>query len=182
MNHGSAPARRSGPRRMRARPYLHDVKHLLSSPRRRVGKGGKHLAALVFRSVRVSFFDPPVVDDDAVQMEQGQARHPLDQDEEDGDVGFASNAYLGAIEGEAAAYYARAQQSGTTVIPLRVRPAFILFTVLDMILLAFLGFHPNAHRWTLVNDKLLHFICFFIVRLDSLSLELCAFVWGGMEN
>lgn len=168
MNHDStAPARRSGSRRLRARPYLRDVKHLLSSPRRRVGKGGKHLAALVFRSVRVSLFDPPVADDDAVRMEQGQVNRnsSLDEEDEDSEVGFASNAYLGAIEDEAAAYYARAQQSGTTVIPLRVRPAFILFTVLDMILLAFLGFHPNAHRWTLVNDKLLHFICFFIVRL-----------------
>lgn len=165
------------PRRPRARPYFHDVKQLLSAPRRRAGKGGRHLAALLFRSVRVSFFDPLEAQTRAHaagrvslrRAEQGEASGS-DQDDSDCDssdgneAGFASRAYLGAVEDEAAAYYARAQQTGTTVIPLRVRPAFILFTVLVLIILAFLGFHPNAHRWTLANDKILHFGCFFVVR------------------
>ena len=47
-------------------------------------------------------------------------------------------------------------------LPLRVRPSFVLLNVLDLIILAFLGFHPRGQQWVFVNDKVLHFICFFI--------------------
>ncbi|EMD37306.1 hypothetical protein CERSUDRAFT_113956 [Gelatoporia subvermispora B] len=43
-------------------------------------------------------------------------------------------------------------------MPLRLRPWFLLFTTLIMILLAFLGFTNVAHALPL-NDKLLHFLC-----------------------
>lgn len=43
-------------------------------------------------------------------------------------------------------------------MPIRLRPWFLLFTTLIMILLAFLGFTNVAHSLPL-NDKLLHFFC-----------------------
>ncbi|KAF7782278.1 hypothetical protein Agabi119p4_1654 [Agaricus bisporus var. burnettii] len=44
-------------------------------------------------------------------------------------------------------------------LPLRLRPWFLMFTCLVMIMLAFLGFTNFSHALPL-NDKLLHFICF----------------------
>ncbi|KAN0061717.1 hypothetical protein ACQY0O_005709 [Thecaphora frezii] len=52
-------------------------------------------------------------------------------------------------------------QHRTPPVPLRVRPAFIVLNVLDLLLLGLLGFHPNGQAWTRLNDKVLHFICFF---------------------
>ncbi|PWZ02245.1 hypothetical protein BCV70DRAFT_198519 [Testicularia cyperi] len=47
------------------------------------------------------------------------------------------------------------------VLPLRIRPAFVLLNVLDLVFLGVLGFHPKGQAWLRLNDKLLHFICFF---------------------
>lgn len=52
-----------------------------------------------------------------------------------------------------------------TVLPLRVRPAFIVLNFLDLTILAFLGFHPRGQDWVKLNDKILHFLCFFIVSV-----------------
>ncbi|KAF9050015.1 hypothetical protein BJ165DRAFT_1525308 [Panaeolus papilionaceus] len=46
-------------------------------------------------------------------------------------------------------------------LPIRLRPWFMVFTALIMLLLAFLGFTNFSHSLPL-NDKLLHFICFGI--------------------
>jgi len=46
-------------------------------------------------------------------------------------------------------------------LPIRLRPWFILFTVVIMLCLAFLGFTDFSHSLPL-NDKFLHFICFLI--------------------
>ncbi|KAF5370588.1 hypothetical protein D9758_001822 [Tetrapyrgos nigripes] len=46
-------------------------------------------------------------------------------------------------------------------MPIRLRPWFILFTCLIMLLLAFLGF-TNFSRSLPLNDKLLHFLCFCV--------------------
>ncbi|OCH85092.1 hypothetical protein OBBRIDRAFT_785307 [Obba rivulosa] len=43
-------------------------------------------------------------------------------------------------------------------VPLRLRPWFLLFTTIIIILLAFLGFTNVAHALPM-NDKLLHFFC-----------------------
>ncbi|TFK23944.1 hypothetical protein FA15DRAFT_687694 [Coprinopsis marcescibilis] len=43
--------------------------------------------------------------------------------------------------------------------PVRLRPWFLIFTCLIMVLLAFLGF-TNFSRALPLNDKLLHFLCF----------------------
>ncbi|PPQ98772.1 hypothetical protein CVT24_003330 [Panaeolus cyanescens] len=44
-------------------------------------------------------------------------------------------------------------------LPLRLRPWFMVFTALIMLVLAFLGFTNFSHSLPL-NDKLLHFMCF----------------------
>ncbi len=49
-------------------------------------------------------------------------------------------------------------------LPLRIRPTFILLNAIDLTFLGFLGFHPRSSEWVALNDKVLHFICFFIVR------------------
>ena len=54
-----------------------------------------------------------------------------------------------------------------TVLPLRVRPAFIVLNFLDLTVLAFLGFHPRGQDWVKLNDKILHFLCFFIVSVNN---------------
>ncbi|KAL0956334.1 hypothetical protein HGRIS_002485 [Hohenbuehelia grisea] len=46
-------------------------------------------------------------------------------------------------------------------MPIRLRPWFLLFTCIVMVILAFLGFTNFSHALPL-NDKLLHFICFSI--------------------
>ncbi|KAE9411210.1 hypothetical protein BT96DRAFT_869838 [Gymnopus androsaceus JB14] len=46
-------------------------------------------------------------------------------------------------------------------LPIRLRPWFIAFTFITMLILGFLGFTNFSHSLPL-NDKLLHFICFFI--------------------
>lgn len=46
-------------------------------------------------------------------------------------------------------------------IPLRLRPAFLALNVVVLLLLALLGFHPRGGDWLPINDKLLHFVCFF---------------------
>ncbi|TFK44343.1 hypothetical protein BDQ12DRAFT_594379 [Crucibulum laeve] len=45
--------------------------------------------------------------------------------------------------------------------PIRLRPWFFLFTCIIMLVLAFLGF-TNFSRALLLNDKILHFICFAV--------------------
>lgn len=44
-------------------------------------------------------------------------------------------------------------------LPIRLRPWFLLFTTIFMVILALLGF-TNAHHSVPVNDKVLHFFCF----------------------
>ncbi|KAJ3906807.1 hypothetical protein F5879DRAFT_944695 [Lentinula edodes] len=46
-------------------------------------------------------------------------------------------------------------------LPIRLRPWFIVFTVIIMLCLMFLGFTDFSHSLPL-NDKFLHFICFLI--------------------
>jgi len=46
-------------------------------------------------------------------------------------------------------------------LPIRLRPWFLLFTILIMFVLAFLGF-TNFSRSLPLNDKALHFLCFSI--------------------
>ncbi|KAF8973068.1 hypothetical protein BDZ97DRAFT_1779181 [Flammula alnicola] len=46
-------------------------------------------------------------------------------------------------------------------MPIRLRPWFLVFTCIIMIILAFLGF-TNFSRALPLNDKLLHFLCFCI--------------------
>ncbi|CAO1622365.1 unnamed protein product [Parajaminaea phylloscopi] len=50
---------------------------------------------------------------------------------------------------------------GHVQLPLRVRPALIVLNVLDLVLLGLLGFHP-AGSSVPINDKVLHFVCFFL--------------------
>ena len=50
---------------------------------------------------------------------------------------------------------------GEPLLPLRVRPAFIVLNVIDLLILGLLGFHPNGQAWLRLNDKVLHFVCFF---------------------
>lgn len=58
--------------------------------------------------------------------------------------------------------------SGT--IPLRVRPAFIFLNTLVLIGLGILGFHPRGQAFVPINDKILHFVCFLLVRLAIHSI------------
>ncbi|KAI0339809.1 hypothetical protein BDW22DRAFT_1360828 [Trametopsis cervina] len=46
-------------------------------------------------------------------------------------------------------------------MPLRLRPWFVLFTSLVMVILAFLGFTNFAHALP-INDKILHFVCLML--------------------
>ncbi|CDR99505.1 uncharacterized protein SPSC_01323 [Sporisorium scitamineum] len=48
------------------------------------------------------------------------------------------------------------------LLPLRIRPAFVILNILDLILLGILGFHPRGQTWIRINDKILHFVCFFL--------------------
>ncbi|SNX84426.1 uncharacterized protein MEPE_03135 [Melanopsichium pennsylvanicum] len=52
--------------------------------------------------------------------------------------------------------------STTPLLPLRIRPAFVILNIVDLILLGILGFHPRGQTWLRINDKILHFICFFL--------------------
>lgn len=59
-------------------------------------------------------------------------------------------------------------------LPLRLRPAFVLLTLLTLILLSLLGLHPTlAHRISppiAHSDKLLHFVAFFLASLFFYSV------------
>jgi len=59
--------------------------------------------------------------------------------------------------------------------PLRIRPWFLLFTSLIMILLAFLGFTNFVRRLPL-NDKILHFICL------GVATGVFYFIWDVEED
>ncbi|SPC62510.1 uncharacterized protein UHOD_04310 [Ustilago sp. UG-2017b] len=48
------------------------------------------------------------------------------------------------------------------LLPLRIRPFILLLTIFVLILLGLLGFHPSASLLLSINDKLLHFVCFFL--------------------
>lgn len=48
------------------------------------------------------------------------------------------------------------------LLPLRIRPAFVLLNILILLLLGILGFHPRGQLLIRLNDKLLHFIGFFL--------------------
>lgn len=61
------------------------------------------------------------------------------------------------------------------VLPLRIRPAFVVLNILALIVLAVLGFHPNSGSFVPINDKLLHFICFFF------ATGLFYFIWDVDE-
>ncbi|GAA5905900.1 hypothetical protein JCM6882_009065 [Rhodosporidiobolus microsporus] len=55
-------------------------------------------------------------------------------------------------------------------LPLRIRPAFILYTFLTLLVLSLLGFHPTlAHHLAPpdvpFSDKLLHFVCFWAATM-----------------
>ena len=52
--------------------------------------------------------------------------------------------------------------SSAPLLPLRIRPAFVILNVLDLIFLGVLGFHPRGQTWIRINDKILHFVCFFL--------------------
>ncbi|KAF8635191.1 hypothetical protein AX17_003967 [Amanita inopinata Kibby_2008] len=47
-------------------------------------------------------------------------------------------------------------------LPIRLRPWFLLFTCVIVVILAFLGF-TNLSRALPINDKVLHFVCFVLV-------------------
>ena len=55
-------------------------------------------------------------------------------------------------------------------LPLKVRPALILLNALDPILLGLLGFHPASSRVVPINDKVLHFVAFFLASLLFYSI------------
>lgn len=55
-------------------------------------------------------------------------------------------------------------------LPLKVRPALILLNALDLILLGLLGFHPASSRVVPINDKVLHFVAFFLASLLFYSI------------
>lgn len=61
------------------------------------------------------------------------------------------------------------------VLPLRIRPAFVILNILALITLAVLGFHPKSGSFIPINDKLLHFICFFF------ATGLFYFIWDVDE-
>lgn len=61
------------------------------------------------------------------------------------------------------------------VLPLRIRPAFVVLNILALIVLAVLGFHPKSGSFVPINDKLLHFICFFF------ATGLFYFIWDVDE-
>ncbi|GAA6025416.1 hypothetical protein JCM10207_004544, partial [Rhodosporidiobolus poonsookiae] len=55
-------------------------------------------------------------------------------------------------------------------LPLRIRPAFILFTFLCLLVLSLLGFHPTlashiARPKVPFSDKILHFVCFLAATM-----------------
>ncbi|GAA5870957.1 hypothetical protein JCM8547_000041 [Rhodosporidiobolus lusitaniae] len=55
-------------------------------------------------------------------------------------------------------------------LPLRIRPAFILYTFLALLLLSLLGFHPTIAQHVApssvpFSDKILHFVCFFFATM-----------------
>ncbi|TKY85817.1 hypothetical protein EX895_005358 [Sporisorium graminicola] len=52
--------------------------------------------------------------------------------------------------------------SSQSLLPLRIRPAFVVLNILDLIFLGILGFHPRGQTWIRINDKILHFVCFFL--------------------
>ena len=52
--------------------------------------------------------------------------------------------------------------SSPPLLPLRIRPAFVILNILDLIFLGILGFHPRGQTWIRINDKILHFVCFFL--------------------
>lgn len=52
--------------------------------------------------------------------------------------------------------------SSAPLLPLRIRPAFVILNVLDLIFLGILGFHPRGQTWIRLNDKIVHFVCFFL--------------------
>jgi len=59
--------------------------------------------------------------------------------------------------------------------PIRIRPWFLLFTSLIMLLLAFLGF-TNFVRRLPMNDKILHFICL------GIATGIFYFIWDVEED
>ncbi|SPO25450.1 uncharacterized protein UTRI_03130_B [Ustilago trichophora] len=56
----------------------------------------------------------------------------------------------------------QSSSSSTPLLPLRIRPAFVILNILDLIFLGILGFHPRGQTWIRINDKILHFVCFFL--------------------
>jgi len=72
-------------------------------------------------------------------------------------------------------------------LPLRVRPWFILFTVILMVLLGLLGFTNLSHSVPL-NDKILHFVCmgsatgvfYFIFDVDEDARRVWFWRYAGL--
>ncbi|GAA5949487.1 hypothetical protein JCM21900_000236 [Sporobolomyces salmonicolor] len=66
-------------------------------------------------------------------------------------------------------------------LPLRIRPAFVLFTFLTLLVLSLLGFHPTlaarlAPPQVPFSDKVLHFVCF------GLATSLFYAIWVVEEH
>ncbi|PWN25253.1 hypothetical protein BDZ90DRAFT_85871 [Jaminaea rosea] len=62
------------------------------------------------------------------------------------------------------------RSSPPITLPLSVRPALLLLNIVDLLLLGLLGFHPASSTVVPLNDKLLHFICFFLASLLFYSI------------
>ncbi|KAH9819958.1 hypothetical protein DFH28DRAFT_885749 [Melampsora americana] len=48
-------------------------------------------------------------------------------------------------------------------LPIRIRPVFLLLTLLMIIILALIGFNPALNAWVLIPKKLFHFFSFTLV-------------------
>lgn len=70
---------------------------------------------------------------------------------------------------------AHPSSGGPPILPLRIRPAFVILNILDLIFLGILGFHPRGQTWIRINDKILHFTCF------SLATAMFYMIWDVDE-
>ncbi|KAF8904424.1 hypothetical protein CPB84DRAFT_1677317 [Gymnopilus junonius] len=72
-------------------------------------------------------------------------------------------------------------------LPIRLRPWFLVFTCIIMLILAFLGF-TNFSRSLPLNDKLLHFMCFciataifyFIIDVEESARRIWIWRYSGL--
>lgn len=57
------------------------------------------------------------------------------------------------------------------VLPLRIRPAFVVLNIICLLGLGVLGFHPRGQEYVPFNDKILHFFCFLFVSMRLAYIE-----------